>query len=109
MKILFIGNIFCLSICSLWAVDKQKSACASGDFVEGSKNYLCKKCLALVQMKKIPSYNKCPKSGFHEWDDLGYCGSDAYQCSKCTTLVKSKKTPRYAGCPSGGFHEWNKL
>jgi len=109
MKYFLISILISFSLCLLWAGEKQNNTFANGDFVNGTRNYLCKKCVSLVCMRKSPAYTKCPKGGVHEWTDLGECGANPYQCAKCATLVRSKKTPSYTSCPSGGVHDWKKL
>lgn len=73
------------------------------------KNWQCSKCGVHVTSEQRPCYSECPKSGHHQWVDLGKVGSNNYQCTKCSVLIKSDMLPPNNDCPSGGFHRWQKL
>lgn len=73
------------------------------------RNYLCKKCKALLQGNARPASFNCPGGGMHSWTDLGEVGTNNYQCKKCVTLIKSKNAPASFDCPSGRMHAWTKL
>ena len=73
------------------------------------KNYLCGKCLTLVQMSSKPKSVNCPSKGSHQWTELGNLGNDNYLCKKCAVLVKCQSSPSVSNCPSNGSHEWTKL